>query len=87
MPKWVYFLIGVGAAIITFQRIGSIHYDSASAYLTGQLATVEHGNPQLVVPWAILYGLKYSGQAVADGLVALAFGIISSMGFYLSVKR
>ena len=82
MPKWVYFFIGVGAAIITFQRIGSI-YDTGTIRITA----IQLQASPLEMPWAILYGLKYSGQAVADGLVALAFGIISSTGFYLSAKR
>ena len=83
MPKWVYFLIGVGAAVIAFQRLGSIHYDLASGHITTLEFQMTLQTIPLDMPWAILYGLK----SVADGLVAFAFGIISSMGFYLSVKR
>ena len=87
MPKWVYFLIGVGAAVITFQQIGSIHDSRAFQITAMQLFTTPLQTTPLEMPWAILYGLRSFGQEIADGLVALVFGIISSMGFYLSAKR
>ena len=90
MPKWVYFLIGVGAAVIAFQRLGSIHQDFANAlaHLSVGFQSIPGASLlQLDMPYAIIYGLRHSGQEVADGLVALAFGIISSMGFCLSAKR
>ena len=92
MPKWVYFLIGVGAAVIAFQRLGSIDHGFAFANALAHLSVGFQSVPgasllQLDVPYAIIYGLQYSGQEVADGLGVLAFGIISSMGFYLSAKR
>ena len=87
MPKWVYFLIGVSAAVIAFQRIGSIYGSNTFQITAFQLFTTPLQTTPLEMPWAILYGLRSSGQEIANGLVALAFGIISSMGFYLSAKR
>ena len=71
MPKWVYFMIGVVAALIAFERL---RFPSLDVTISD-------------MPLAIYYGLDKFGELISDGLVSLAFGIISSMGFYLSAKR
>ena len=72
MPKWVYFLIGVVAALIAYNRMEN---------LSVLPITISD------MPLATYYGVYECGKLVAAGLVSLAFGIISSMGFYLSAKR
>ena len=77
MPKWVYFLIGVVAAFIAFQRF-------EMERLRFLALGINHASD---MPLAIYNGLYEVGKLIADGLVSLAFGIISSMGFFLSAKR
>ena len=77
MPRWIYFVIGIVAAFIAFERpemerlrFLGLGLDFAST-----------------LPLATYNGLHELGKVISDGLVSLAFGIISSMGFYLSAKR
>ena len=77
MPKWVYFVIGVFAALIAFERfeMERLRFLGIGLNLASDM------------PLAIYNGLYEVGKLISDGLVSFAFGIISSMGFYLSAKR